>query len=79
MDDIRIDRLALRLSGLSEAEGRQLATLITQGLAAVHLGPHVAAEQPAIRVGVKDAKPGELSRISDLVVAQVIREIERSL
>jgi hypothetical protein len=79
MDDIRVDRLALTLSGLSEAEGRRLAMLITQGLAAARLAPDVATKQPAIHVDVKDAKPGDVDRLSDRVVAQVLRQIERSL
>lgn len=79
MDDIRIDRLALTLSGLSEAEGRHLATLITQGLAAAHMAPNVATKQSAIPVDVLNAKPGDVARLSDRVVGEVLRQIERSL
>jgi hypothetical protein len=79
VDDIRIDRLALKLSGLTEAQGRHLAMLITAGLAAVPREPDATAAQPAERDDPIHASKDHLSQLSDRVVSEVLRQLERSL
>jgi hypothetical protein len=79
MDDIRIDRLSLKLSGLTEPQGRHLAMLITQGLAAARVSPNVAGDQPAIRADVTNSEVGDLHQLSGRVVAELLRQIESSL
>jgi hypothetical protein len=78
VDDIRIDRLALKLSGLTEAQGRRLAMLITAGLAAAR-EPDAPAEQPAERDDPIHASNDHLSQLSVRVVSEVLRQLERSL
>jgi hypothetical protein len=77
MDDIRIQRLALKLSGLSESQGRRLAMLITQGLAAATIEQSVT-DHPAIQVDFNESPVGNLGLLSDRVVAEVLRQLERS-
>jgi hypothetical protein len=79
MDDIRVDRLTLKLSGLGESRGRDLAMLITQGLAAAaieHDG--TAATPPAIKVDLTASTLGSLGLLSERVVAEILRQLERS-
>lgn len=83
MDDIRVERLALRLSGLTEAEGRHLAMLITQGLAAATLEPDGGGSggggaQKAIKVDMTASPKSDLSPLSDRIVAEVLRQLARS-
>jgi hypothetical protein len=78
MDDIRVERLALQLSGLTEAQGRHLAMLIAQGLAAAPLAPDAAATQQSVRVDLTASPKSDLARLSDRVVAEVLRQLERS-
>jgi hypothetical protein len=56
MSDIHIDRLTLKLSGLSESEGRRLAMLIAEGLAGVTLPEGVPPRTESIRLDLR-AKP----------------------
>jgi hypothetical protein len=78
MDDIHVQRLTLKLSGLDAAQGRRLATLITQGLAAATFKDDVESEQAAVRVDFKASRFGSLGLVSDRVVAEVLRQLERS-
>ncbi len=77
MNNIRVERLALQLSGLTDEQGRHLAMLITQGLAAAALEPDVGAIQNAIKVDVTVAA-SDLSPLSDRIVAEVLRQLGRS-
>jgi hypothetical protein len=79
MDEIRVDRLTLKLSGLTEAQGRNLAMLITEGLAAATLKPDAAATQQGVKVELKASASGDLGPLSDRVVSEVLRQLERSL
>lgn len=78
MDEIRVDRLALKLSGVTESQGRHLAMLITQGLAAATIQEGVAAAQPAIHVDLTASPSGSPGRLSDRVVTEVLRQLQRS-
>jgi hypothetical protein len=75
MDEIRIDRLTLQLSGISESEGRRLAMRITEGLAAAAIPGDVAAAQGAIRV---DLSAGSVDTLPERIVAEVLRQLRRS-
>jgi hypothetical protein len=77
MTDILVERLALLLSGLTEEQGRHLAMLITQGLAAASLEPDSGAIQNAIKVDIT-ASASDLSPLSDRIVAEVLRQLGRS-
>jgi len=78
MDDIRVERLALQLSGLTEEHGRHLAMLITQGLAAVAVEPGGGVTQTAIKVDMRASPGSDLSSLSDRIVAEVLRQLERA-
>lgn len=78
MDEIRIDRLSLQLSGIGEPEGRRLAMRITEGLATADIPADVAAEQGPIRVDLPELPPGGLDALSERVVAQVLRQLRRA-
>lgn len=78
MDAIQIDRLTLKLSGLSESQGRHLALLVTQGLAGASIKNSVASGLPAINVDLTASRAETLGLLSERVVAEVLRQIERS-
>jgi hypothetical protein len=78
MDDIDIQRLTLKLSGLDEPQGRRLASLIAQGLAGATIEDDVESEQSAVRVDFKASPLGSLGLLSNRVVAEVLRQLKRS-
>jgi hypothetical protein len=81
MDEIRIDQLTLKLSGLSEQDGRRLVRLITDGLAAADVPAGASASVDALRVGVAGGHPGGpggIEALSRHVVSEVLRQLQRS-
>jgi hypothetical protein len=80
MTEISIERLTLKLSGISERDGQRLAQLIAEGL-----GDHISLSSEAprhldsMRVNVA-ARPGSsLDMLAKQVVADMLRQLERSL
>ena len=76
MSDLTIERLCLHLSGLSEEEGERLARLIADGLANVSMP---GAENRDVMKAVVTASPGaDMQELSDRIVADLVRQIDRS-
>ncbi|MCY1078699.1 hypothetical protein [Archangium lansingense] len=79
MSELIIDRLALKLSGLNESQGRQLARLLSEGFAAASLPEGASASTDRLQVDVR-ARPGEpLEALSERIVAQVLRDLQRTV
>lgn len=88
MDQIRIDQLTLKLSGLSEQDGRRLALRIAEGLSAAELSTGVAQSLAALRVRIADHRPAGagsagtghaaagVDGLSQHVVAEIIRQLK---
>jgi hypothetical protein len=72
---LHIERLALRVPGLSEQQGRRLAELIGEGLAAA---PHVQASGQLGRMELRvTAESGQdVSRLAQAIVAELLRQVE---
>jgi len=79
MADITIDRLTLRLSGLSESDGQRLAARIAEGLAAAAPAGGRPRHMDALRVNVAAAPGDGVERIAAQVVADILRQIERTI
>lgn len=76
--DIEIDRLALRVPGLSEAEGRQLAELVGRYLAASS-PPARQVDAASLSVSLP-ARSGEpLESLAQRIVAEMLRSLSRSV
>jgi hypothetical protein len=75
--DLHVDRLTLRLTGISAGDGRRLAQLVAECLAAADTpGSTVTADR--LRVGVT-ASPGEpLESTARRIAAAVVRALGRS-
>jgi hypothetical protein len=72
MAGLHIDRLALSLPGFSADEGRRLARLIADGLAAATF--EAAGNRASVRVDVSGPSQG-LDRLADQIVAEVRRQL----
>lgn len=77
MPTVTVDRLGLRLSGLTESDGRHLARLIAEGLASASIDASVVAHndmQSNLTV-----RPGsDVQGMADEVVADLVRQLQRS-
>ena len=73
--DLHIDRLTLRVPGLSVAEGRRLAELVGRGLSTVPAGVEGG---DAVRLAL-DARPGErVEAMADRITTQLTTSLQRS-
>jgi hypothetical protein len=73
--NLRIDRLTLRVPGLSPGEARRLAELVGSRLAAIPAG---VKGRGALRLAV-DARPGEpLEAMADRIATGLITSLGRS-
>ena len=79
MTTINIDRLALKLSGLSEREGHRLARLIAEGLAQADIPNTAPHRLETLRVNLTAPADGHADRLSQQIVADILRQLERTL
>lgn len=77
MPDLTIDRLSLRLSGINESESRRLAQMIAEGLAGANVNAG-AKNFRCIQSNVPAKSDTNLQAISEGIVADLIRQLERS-
>lgn len=76
MPELTIERLSLRLSGLSEGESRHLARLIAEGLAGAS---GISRNRDALHAGINATAGSSVEELSDQIVAELVRQLERSL
>ena len=76
---ITIDKLTLQLSCVSEEEGRRLARLIAENLAMVTVPAGCAPDTPNVNVNVTQTPGASVSTLSEQIVAEMLRELERTI
>jgi hypothetical protein len=78
MPQLDIDRLSLRLTGLSEEQGRRLVRLVSEGLAASPLG-----DGKGDRAAVQSKQPApagtSVEDLSARIVEDLLRQLQRSV
>jgi hypothetical protein len=78
MPRIEIDRLALKLSGLSEDQGRLLAMRVAEGLAAAP-APDDAVQRDAMQANATMVPGVSVITLADQIVADLIRQLKRTM
>jgi len=76
MPQLTIERLSLRLSGLSEGDSRHLARLIGEGLAEA---PGISGDRKAMQIGINASAGSSVQGLSDQIVAELVRQLARSV
>jgi hypothetical protein len=79
MTAINIDRLTLRLSGISEHDGQHLARLIAQGLATSSILTEESYQLDSMRVNVTANSGSSVDMLAQQIVAAILRQIEQTL
>jgi hypothetical protein len=79
MTAINIDRLTLRLSGISERDGQHLARLITEGLTTASIMPEGSYQLDTMRVNVTASPGSSVDMLAQQIVAAILRQIEQTL
>jgi hypothetical protein len=78
MTPLTIDRLSLRLGGLSELDARRLARLVAAGLAGAALDLDGAHRLERVEVQVTAAAE-DIDHLAEQIVADLLRQIGRAL
>jgi hypothetical protein len=78
MPRIEIDRLSLKLSGLSEDQGRLLAARVAEGLAALP-APDNAIQRNAMQANATMVPGGSVTTLADQIVAGLVRQLKRTV
>jgi hypothetical protein len=76
---ITIDRLTMQLSGLSEEEGRKLARLVAEDLAMVTLPAGCSPDTANVSVNVPQTPGASVNALSQQIVAEMLRQLERTI
>ncbi|MGO9935489.1 MAG: hypothetical protein ACLPV8_27270 [Steroidobacteraceae bacterium] len=76
MAGISIERLALQLPAMTEAQGRRLALGIADGLAAAGLD-WAGGEYPTMRIDLTAGSVVDADRLAKQVVAEIARQLHR--
>jgi len=79
LEMITIDKLTLQLSCLSEEEGRKLARLVAEDLAMVTVPAGCAPDMASVSVNVTQAPGASVNTLSEQIVAEMLRELERTI
>ncbi len=79
MTAINIDRLTLKLSGISERDGQHLARLITEGLTTVSIMPEGSYQLDTMRVNITASPGSSVDMLAQQIVAAILRQIEQTL
>ena len=75
MSGLSIDRLVLNLPPMSPGDARRVALLVAAGLAQA---VSVAGEVPAMSVDIAAAASGDLTTLSERIIAAALRQIRRT-
>jgi hypothetical protein len=79
MAEIHIERLALKLSGISESDGQRLVQSIAEGLASAIIPSEGPRHIDSLRVNAT-ATPGKsVDLLSKQIVAEIVRQLESTL
>lgn len=76
---ITIDKLTLQLSGISEEEGRKLARELAEDLAIVTLPQGCSESAESVSVNIAQPTVASGKRLSEQIIAEMFRQLDRTL
>lgn len=79
MTAINIDRLTLKLSGLSQDQGQHLAKLIAEGLVNSEISSHSARDAPNLQLNITSPPNANVDWLANQIVSEVLRQLNQTL
>ena len=79
MAEMNIERLTLKLSGISESDGQRLARLIAEGLASATISSASPRHIDSLHVNATASPGNEIGMLSRQIVAEIVRQLESTL
>ena len=79
MTNLNIDRLTLKLSGLSQDQGQHLAQLIAAGLANREISDYSARDSPSLQLNITAQPNANVDWLANQIVSEILRQINQTL
>ena len=79
MTNLIIDRLTLKLSGISQQEGQHLARLVTNKLATSEISGYSARDSPNLQMNITAQSNANVDRLANQIVSEVLRQLNQTL
>jgi hypothetical protein len=75
MTNLNIDRLTLKLSGISSQEGQHLARLIAAGLANHEISSYSTRDAPTLQLNISAPPNANIDRLANQIVSEILRQL----
>jgi hypothetical protein len=79
MTTLTIDRLTLKLSGLSQDQGQHLVRLIAEGLASHEISSDSARDTPNLQLNITAQPNANVDWLANQIVSEVLRQLNSTL
>jgi hypothetical protein len=79
MTTLTIDRLTLKLSGLSQDQGKHLVRLIAEGLASHEISSDSARDAPNLQLKITAPPNASIDWLANQIVSEVLRQLNSTL
>ena len=79
MINLTIDRLTLKLSGISQQEGQHLARLVTNKLANSEISSYSARDAPALQLNINAQPNVNIDWLANQIVSEVLRQLNQTI
>lgn len=78
MTELSIDRLTLKLSGLSQDQGELLARLIAEGLTSREISSHTARDSPTLQLNITAQTKTNINWLANQILSEVLRQLPQT-
>jgi hypothetical protein len=79
MTELNIDRLTLKLSGISKLDGKRLAHLITDRLANSDISSLSNRASPQIQINMSSPVNNNVDWLAQQIVTEILRQLNQTL
>ncbi|NJM59162.1 MAG: hypothetical protein HC849_01430 [Oscillatoriales cyanobacterium RU_3_3] len=79
MTNLTIDRLTLKLPGLSQQEGQHLARLITTRLASIEMTSGSIRDAPSLQINIQSQPNTNMDWLANQIVSEILRQLTQTL
>jgi hypothetical protein len=79
MTNLTIDRLTLKLSGISQQEGQNLARLVINKLATSEISSYSARDAPALQLNINTQPNTNIDWLANQIVSEILRQLNQTI
>ena len=79
MTNLNIDRITLKLSGISQDQGQNLARLITERRSTSEISTYSARDAPALQLNINAQPNTNVDWLANQIVSEVLRQLNQTI